>query len=121
MLTIYLHLTEFYVRLRGIGRDMRYITLPCVVVYHVAPTNWTTDIHRTWYGSGIISSIMETEDSIFFFRCVGDIERKPQESACINAVFFKKKRINTFKQNSLKRYFLCLMILIQTVRTTNYY
>lgn len=87
MLTIYLHLTEFYVRLRGIGRDMRYITLPCVVVYHVAPTNWTTDIHRTWYGSGIISSIMETEDSIFFFRCVGDIERKPQESACINAVF----------------------------------
>lgn len=93
MLTIYLHLTEFYVRLRGIGRDMRYITLPCVVVYHVAPTNWTTDIHRTWYGSGIISSIMETEDSIFFFRCVGDIERKPQESACINAVFLKKKEL----------------------------
>lgn len=55
---------------------MRYIIFFCVVVYYVVFINWIIDIYRIWYRFGIISSIMEIEDFIFFFCCVGDIERK---------------------------------------------
>lgn len=84
--------------LRGICRDTRYVTLPCVTVYHIASANRTTDVHKTWYRSSIMIGIMETEDSFFFFSLCWR-HREKNLRICLHKRCFLYKKKNTVKHS----------------------